>query len=173
MDDVQTVYTPGEAARILGVTTQSLRRYADDYGAVFEPVVQRGKQREFDDTFIARLRQAQVLQQANKVPSILVGLERLRDGIATGEVAEHPTPQTPFEQAVLEQLRALGEMVVQLSEDNKVLRAQVRQLETSRESNETETARMNKYLLGELERHRVEAEQKTQRRSWWQVWGRR
>lgn len=169
--DSQRVYTPGEAAKLLDVTTQTLRRYADDYATVFEPVVQRGKQHEFDDTFTARLRQAQALQQANKVPSILAGLERVRDGSPAGKAIEHPTAPTPFEQAVLEQLRGLGEMVVQLSRDNETLREQVKQLEAPRENGETELERTNRYLLGELQRRRTEAE--APRRHWWQLLGRR
>lgn len=174
MEDAQTVYTPGEAARLLGVTTQTLRRYAEDYGEVFEPVVQQGRQRAFDSVFVARMHQAQVMQQANKAQSIRAALELVRDGTTSAELSEHPT-QPPFEQAVLEQLRALGEMVVQLSEDNKALRVQVKQLEAPREgsNSEPETARMNRYLLGELERRRAEADQRQQRRPWWQFWGRR
>ena len=174
--DAQSIYTPGEAAKLLDVTTQTLRRYAEDYAEVFEPVVQKGRQREFDALFVARLRQAQELQQANKAPSIRVGLERVRDGIAPEELSEH-LAQTPFEQTVLKQLQALAEMVKQSAEENRALREEnralnnrVKQLEAPHVDSEGEAKRMNRYLLGELERRRLEGEHQAQRRPWWRWW---
>lgn len=114
------VYTPGQAAAVLGVTTQSLRRYADDYAEVFEPVVQHGKQRVFDDLILNRLRSAQGLQQQGVAGSIKAGLEMVRDGTSDIDGIALPAA-TPFEQLVLERLDALAEMVVQLSEENRVL----------------------------------------------------
>lgn len=174
MEPSGRVYAPGQAAQVLEVTTQTLRRYADDYGEVFEPVSQHGRQRVFDDVFIARLRQAQTLQQANTAPSIRVALEFIRDGTPAGETVAHPGPP-PFEQVVLEGLSALAEMVARLSEENKALQGRLNQLEAPREQNAelAEQRRLNSYLLGELQRRRVEEEDtRTRKRAWWHVWKR-
>lgn len=171
--DARSIYTPGQAAQLLGVTTQTLRRYAEDYAEVFEPVVQQGRQRVFDDVFVARLNQAQAMQQANMVPSIRVGLERVRDGVLADELIEG-TAQPPFEQVVLEQLRALAEMVRQLGEENRTLTDRLKQIEAPSENvgREAELEQMNRYLLGELERRRLEGEQRVPQRPWWRLWGR-
>lgn len=174
MEPSGRVYTPGQAAQVLEVTTQTLRRYADDYGEVFEPVSQHGRQRVFDDVFITRLRQAQTLQQANTAPSIRVALEFIRDGTPAGEIVVHPG-QPPFEQAVLERLSALAEMITHLADDNRALQGRLNQLEPPREQNAEleEQRRMNQYLLGELERRRLEFDQPQRRGFWARVFGRR
>lgn len=173
MEPSGRVYTPGQAAQVLEVTTQTLRRYADDYGDVFEPVIQHGRQRVFDDLFVARLQQAQALQQANTAPSIRVALEFVRDGGGGGEAVAHPG-QPPFESEVLEKLGALAEMVAHLADENRALQGRLTQLEPARDTQSAELKeqqRMNQYLLGELQR-RSESEH-VQRRGWWaRVFGR-
>ncbi len=182
MEPISTIYTPGEAAKILGVTTQSLRRYSVDYGKVFDDVPSHAKQRVFSDVIVERLKAAQVLQQRGVVSSIKSGLVRVRDGnIEPGEVNVAAT--TPFETATLERLERLEQMLRQLHTENGVLRDQIaagqetRQLEAltgapeaSRRAEEAE--RMNQYLLGELERRRLEGEEQVKQRPWWRRWGR-
>lgn len=121
MEPSGRVYTPGQAAAVLGVTTQSLRRYADDYGEVFEPILKYGKERVFDDLIVERLRNAQALQQQGSAASIKAALEMIRDGKTASDALLLPTAATPFEGAVLERLDALAKMLVQLSNENKVL----------------------------------------------------
>lgn len=167
MEPSGRVYTPGQAAQVLEVTTQTLRRYADDYGEVFEPVLQHGRQRVFDDLFVVRLQQAQALQQANSAPSIRVALEFVRDGSGAGEAVAH-SGQPPFEREVLEKLSALAEMVAHLANENRELQGRLNQLEPSQDTQSaelTEQRQMNRYLLGELKR-RSERDQ-PQRRGWW------
>lgn len=174
MEPSGRVYTPGQAAQVLEVTTQTLRRYADDYGEVFGPVIQRGRQRMFDDIFINRLGQAQVLQQTNAAPSIRVALEFIRDRTPAGEAIAHPD-QPPFEQTVLEKLNALAEMVTHLSAENRALHRRLNQLEAPRDDQSPELEgqrRMNAYLMGELQR-RSETEQLPSRGWWTRVFGQR
>lgn len=179
MEQTGRIYSPGQAAQVLGVTTQTLRRYAEDYAKVFEPITQHGRQRVFDDLFVERLRRAQALQTQNLVPSILAGLERVRDG--DPETEDLATPeQTPFERAVLERLNALAEMVVQLGEQNRVLQGRLQQLEAPRDDTRekdlqaqvADLAQRNRALFGELERRKREADQEPARRPWWRFWER-
>ncbi len=147
MQQPTRVYTPGEAAAELGVTTQSLRRYAQHYAKVFEPVAQHAKQRVFTDEVVTRLRTAQALQQANRAPSIKAGLELIRDGLAEAQGLA-----TGREDA--DPIRVLADTVRALTEEIAALRATV-----------------------EAQGEQVKAlgapkdEQPAPRRPWWKVWG--
>lgn len=178
MDAAMRVYTPGEAAQTLGITTNTLRRYAEDYTDVFEAIPQRGRQRVFDDSILERLRTAQALQHANRAPSVLAALEMVRDGLESPDDLATPKPP-PFEEAVLNRLAVLAEMVTQLHAENTALHDRLNVFEAPRENTEKRAAleaenadlrQRNIALLGELERRRTKTV--TPQRPWWRVWGR-
>ncbi len=173
------IYTPGEAADALGVTTQSLRRYAQYYAEVFAEVPQHAGQRVFTGEIVERLAAAQVLQQGNKAPSIKAALELVRYGDAS-EVLER-LEQPSFEEAVLDRLERLTKAVEGLQEHNRVLQEQLRALEAPAQEKEAtdsdpetlaeleEQRRLNAYLKGEIVRRDLEAE--AVKRPWWKWWG--
>ncbi len=177
MSEPTRIYTPGEAADTLGVTTQSLRRYAQDYAGVFDEVPQHAGQRVFDDLIVERLTAAQALQQGNKAPSIRAALELVRDGSASGVLERLEQPS--FEEAVLDRLERLTQAVERLQEENRVLHGALQALEPSTDKAESsdddqktaklgEALRMNAYLKGELERR--DAEAMKVKRPWWWRW---
>jgi DNA-binding transcriptional MerR regulator len=172
------VFSPGEAASTLGVTTQSLRRYAQYYGEVFDEVPQHAGQRVFTEEIVERLAAAQALQQANKAPSIKAALELVRNGASEAlERLEQPS----FEAAVLDRLEQLTAAVARLQEGNRALAEQLRALEPPKdepdrlavlEEANADLERRNRYLMTELERRRLELE-KPRRPPRWQFWRRR
>ncbi len=177
MESAVRIFTPGEAAKELGVTTQSLRRYAEAYGDVFNEIPQHAGQRVFDDLFVTRLQAAQVLQHANKAPSIRAALEIVRDTSEAGDVLAEVT-QPPFEQLVLERLETLAQMVMQLQEENRALREGLRQLEAPKDDTRerelevanAELRQRNEAMLQELERRTLQAEGKDRPKPWWRFW---
>lgn len=72
--------SPGAAAEVLGVSPQTLRRYAGFYEAVYGPVPRRDRQRLFTEEVLGRLRAAQVLVASGQAGGIKGGLEILKDG---------------------------------------------------------------------------------------------
>ncbi len=147
MSEPTRVYTPGKAAEELGITTQSLRRYAQHYAEVFSEVPQHAGQRVFTEEIVEHLAVAQALQQGGKAPSIRAGLEMVRDGAPTDALERQEGPT--FEAAVLERLERLTAAVERLTEENRVLHAQLRALEPPKEPSEGQP----------------------KRRPWWRWWG--
>ncbi len=159
-----------EVAKALEVTTAGLRRIADIYDQVYPPLKrdeQQNNRRLWTRAAIDRLRIARQLVQNEKARSIKAALETIKSGSATPTKDTLALPQAPSQDDVL---LAVLEHVQRLEAQIETMQ---RQLAAPREDNDTETARMNKYLLGELERRRLEIEQQQQRRPWWRLWGRR
>jgi DNA-binding transcriptional MerR regulator len=178
----QRVYTPGEAARELDITTQSLRRYAQAYAEVFEPVAQHAKQRVFTDEVVERLRTAQALQQANRAPSIREALELVKQGVADTEVIEQAVQHPDPVMVLAETVRALQAEIVAL---RQTVEAQSEQLKALTPPTDTTSGgkaeyvaemeqihadyeRRLKYLQGELERRNGQVQQV--KRPWWKFW---
>lgn len=156
-----------EVATALGVTTAGLRRIADIYDTVYPPLKRDERQnnrRLWTRASIDRLGQARRLVQAEKARSIKAALESVKTGDATPSEDALASPHPPSQDAVL---LAVLEHVQRLEARIETMQ---RQLEAPK-SAETELERTNRYLLGELQRRRTEAE--APRRAWWQLWGRK
>lgn len=170
--DLEAVFmgSAEEVAALLSVTPAGLRRLADIYDQVYPPIrrdPQQGRRRLWTFAAIARLRDARRLVQDGDVRSIKIALERARDGDARATQEGLALPSKGATQDAL--LLRLVEHVESLEAR---LEAMQRQLEAPRtDSSElSEQRKMNAYLLGELERRRLENEQRVQHRPWWQVW---
>lgn len=115
---------------------------------------------------VARLEAAKVLVDAGRVKSVREALERPFESVETElETLPHKVGASEALELVLVELRDLRAQVATLQD---------RQLETPREQNAEleEQRRMNQYLLGELERRRLEADQPQHRGFWARVFGR-
>lgn len=170
MTDAETYQTPKLVAHQLKVSASGLRRLAAIYEAVYGPLPKDALGgRMWTSEAVARLSSAKALHEVGAVRSVREALER-PDGLLSGEIVDLPERHDPV--VLLE--RVLSELVE--------LRQEVAQLKATRELPEAsgmdtrraeEAERMNRYLLGELERRRLEAEEaRHDRQRWWQFWRR-
>ena len=121
------VYSPGEVAQRLGISTAMLRRHAGAYQQVYDDLVRDARDGyRYTDVIVSRLEQALTAVWAGHVQSVKEGLERLSEGVGLPEAYE---PQPEPLHVVAEALRALqGEIqalrgeVAGLREDNAGLR---------------------------------------------------
>lgn len=174
------VISATNAAERLGVSASGLRRlgaiYAQVHGEL--PREQRTEKRIWTSEVVERLGQARALVEAERYRSIKEALEALDKGIDIDVATELAVPvQVPLPEALgvlLEEIRSLQERLEAVDRLEAEVRALRRQLEAPKATSgsEPELARMNAYLLGELERRRLEDEAKTERRSWWRFWQR-
>lgn len=159
--DDQMYLAPKLVSDQLGVSPSGLRRLAGIYEAVYGDLPKDAMGgRLWEPQAVARLKAAKALVEAGRVKSIREALERPENSV-TNELETLPRKVDASEalMSVLEEIQTLKEQVAALQE---------RQLEPPREQTAEleETRRLNAYLLGELERRRLEGEQ-APRRGWW------
>jgi len=185
MEGQRSAFHHSEAAKMLGVSPATLRRLAKFYEEAFEPMPTDARGgRVYPDHALKRMQAARSLFDEGRAASLETAFSLLARG-ETGnsdEIIFQANARQPNEQLLLEfrgvrrALEQMSERLDTLQEENAQLREQVlKQLEAPNRiaSNDTETTRMNQYLLGELERRRLEAEAQQRRRPWWQLWDRR
>jgi DNA-binding transcriptional MerR regulator len=156
MSDGQMFLLPADAAEQLELSPSTLRRYAAAYEDVHEALPRdRQGRRLWTPEALDRLSAAKELLESGAVNSIKAGLER----------AQHPTD--------LPERVQLGrdELLAALVAEVQALREEVGELR-QKQLEPSETQRMNAYLLGELERRRLEDKVKKERRAWWRFWQR-
>lgn len=176
MSDLEHTYTPAEAAEEYGFAPSLLRRYAAIYESLGGTIAQ--------DKRGGRIYSAELLSHFSAARERVKSGEKVEDALRTLELA--PTQHVRGVDNSLDAQRALElfERVLSTNEGLKheiaELRDQLaeltrRQLEVppAPTAREVELERLNGYMLGELERHRLETEGERQRRPWWQLWGRR
>lgn len=160
-----------EVAARLGITPAGLRRLADIYGEVYEPLQRDtyyNNRRLWTLEAVERLEAARALVQADRARSIKAALLMLQSGVETPQdalaLSSKEVSKDPLLLAVLEHVQRLESR----------MEAMQRQLQAPKEDRNptAELERMNAYLLGELERRRLENEAKKEPRPWWRFWGR-
>lgn len=159
-----------EVAARLGITPAGLRRLADIYGEVYEPLqrdTHYNNRRLWTLVAVERLEAARALVQADRARSIKAALLMLQSSMETPQEAlALPSKEVSKDPVLL----ALLEHVQRLESR---MEAMQRQLEAPKADDRTaELARMNAYLLGELERRRLEDETARRPGPWWHFWER-
>lgn len=162
------VVSATDAAERLGVSASGLRRlgaiYAQVHGEL--PRERRTEKRIWTSQVIERLGQARALVEAERYRSIREALEALDKGVDIDVATELAVPmQAPPPEALgvlLEEIRSLQERLEVVDRLEAEVQALRRQLEAPKDAHslEPELARMNAYLLSELERRRLEDEAK-------------
>lgn len=193
MTEAQRTHSTSQVAKALSVKSGMVRRYHLALEGVMGTSLPRDPQnngRLVTDEQLAMLQQARELVRANPSLSVEDALKSVL-GIYTGPTAP-AVPRDELLEAIMLELRGLRrevraqrEDLTALREQNAALTEQVRVLPTpslrSEEpsaprvivvsnSRAEETERMNRYLLGELERRRLEAGAEGKRRKWWRWW---
>ena len=176
MSDLEHTYTPAEAADIYGFAPSLLRRYAAIYESLGGTIAQ--------DKRGGRIYTAELLKHFSAARDRVKTGEKVGDALRTLDLA--PAESVRGADSSLDAQRALElfERALSVNEglqhDVAGLREQVAELQEQvtelaqrrlAPDHETELERTNRYLLGELERRRLEADQQAQRRPWWQWWG--
>lgn len=177
MDDLERTYTPSEASTEFAFAPSLLRRYAAIYeglgGTI--PHDKRGG-RLYSRTMLEHFTQARERVKAG---------ETVEDALRTLDLAPQSAVSNVQSETDAKGVLSLLERVLETNEhltrEVVELRAAVRevrqrQLQSPRDQNTEleEQRRLNNYLLGELQRRRIEAEKVgTGKRAWWQVWKRR
>ncbi len=183
MSEADVYISAAEAASRLAVSGTGLRRLADIYAEVHGPLERDHKtnNRLWTLTVVERLEEARTLMRSGRAASVKDALVAVAGGVEA-PVGALSTPARGLAQggAALEMLaqrfealeRDNREMRRLLQEVLELNRALARQLEAPKDTSksEPELARMNAYLLGELERRRLEDETKKRRRPWWRFW---
>lgn len=182
MSEAEVYISAAEAASRLAVSGTGLRRLADIYAEVHGPLERDHKtnNRLWTLTVVERLEEARTLMRSGRAASVKDALVAVAEGVEA-PVGALSTPARGLAQgAALEMLaqrfealeRDNREMRGQLQEVLELNRALARYLEAPRDTSnsEPELARINAYLLGELERRRLEDETKKRRRPWWRFW---
>lgn len=178
MSEFEVHISAADAARRLDVSGTGLRRLADIYDRVHLPLARDPKtnNRIWTLSAVERLEAARMLLRSGRAASVEAALGALEEG-AEPSLESISTPAAGVPQGVA--LGVLIDRFAALERDNAELRAmlgemleaqqaQSRQLAAlPQERDESETARMNRYLLGELERRRLETEGQTKTRPWW------
>ena len=118
------VYSPGEAAKQLEVSTATLRRMAGVYERVHGelPRTARGD-RYFPEVVLERLSAARVLRDRGDLANLEAALRSLQDGDAPVIAQLDDKDQLLLE--LVEEVRSLKRAVEQLTEQNNVLHAQL------------------------------------------------
>ncbi len=133
MADAEVVLSPGEAARVLGVSPSGLRRLAVVYGEVYGDLHKEagGTSRVWPQEAVVRLQQARALMavgQARSVKDALMAVEggaspRVEMAAAGGDVAAALGMLAAQLEAVLESNRRLEGEVAALRSEVESLRA--------------------------------------------------
>lgn len=172
------VISATDAAEKLGVSASGLRRlgaiYAQVHGEL--PRERRTEKRIWTSQVVERLGQARALVEAERYRSIKEALEALDKGVDIDVATELATPvREPTPEALgvlLQEIRSLQDRLEAVERLEAEVRALRRQLEAPKDTSgsEPELARMNAYLLGELERRRLEGEREKRSKPWWRFW---
>ncbi len=169
MDNDGTVVYLGsneEVAKRLGITPAGLRRLADIYGEVYEPLqrdTHYNNRRLWTLEAVERLEAARALVQADRARSIKAALLLLQSGSEPlQEALALPSKEVSKDPLLLEVLEHVRRLEVCLEDMQKQLQA----LPAPQEDIEA-LKRRNAYLEAELKRR----DEVVQRRGWW-PWGR-
>jgi DNA-binding transcriptional MerR regulator len=162
---------PREAADRLGVSSSGLRRLASLYEGLYGPLPRDSSDsRIWPSDVVERLEVARALVSQGRAKSIQDALHAVETGdrAATDGLAPR-LPQGEALAALVDEMQAMRRELAELRSESAAMR---RQLEAPQGTSGSEPglARMNAYLLGELERRRLEDETKKERRAWWQFW---
>lgn len=185
MSETEIYISAAEAATRLGVSGTGLRRLADIYAEVADPLERDSKtnNRLWTLTVVERLEEARAIMHAGRAGSIKDALMAAAGGVEA-PAGRLDVPGGNYVQGFA--LEMLAQRFEAMEQDNQEMKAQLsellelnqqfsRQLEPPREQNAEleEQRRLNTYLLGELQRRRGEEENtRTRKRAWWQVWKR-
>jgi DNA-binding transcriptional MerR regulator len=160
-----------EVAQRLGITPAGLRRLADIYGEVYEPLqrdTHYNNRRLWTLEAVERLEAARELVKADRTRSIKAALQMLQSGVETSQeglvLPSKEVSKDPLLLAVLEHVQRLEVRIESMQRQLEAPRPQTDEAE--------ELRRMNAYLLGELERRRLGDEAKKEQRAWWRFWQR-
>jgi hypothetical protein len=172
------VVSATDAAEKLGVSASGLRRLGTIYAQVHGelPRERRTEKRIWTSQVVERLGQARALVEAERYRSIKEALKALDKGVDMDVATELATPvQEPTPEALgvlLQEIRSLQDRLEAVDRLEAEVQALRRQLEVPKDTTDSEPglARMNAYLLGELERRRLEDETKKKQRAWWRFW---
>lgn len=172
------VIPASDAAEQLGVSASGLRRLGSIYAEVHGELAREPKteRRIWTTEVVERLRQARALVEAGRYRSIRDALEALVKGVDVDVATELATPaQQPPPQALgvlLQEIRSLQQHLEAVERLEARMEEMQRQLEAPKDDTElVEQRRLNRYLMGELER-RSKLESAAPRRPWWWWWGR-
>lgn len=187
------VISATDAAERLGVSASGLRRLGSIYSQVHGelPRERNTEKRIWTSEVIERLAQARALVEAERYRSIKEALEALDRGVADVVVELAPQVQPPLPEALevlldeiktlnarlaaYEQLEARLASVERLEEEVRAMRQQLeapKRIAVIDNSQADELRWMNGYLLGELERRRLEGERNQKKYQWWKFWQR-
>jgi hypothetical protein len=124
MADAEVVLSPGEAARVLGVSPSGLRRLAVVYGEVYGPLEKdaSGTSRIWPREAVMRLQAARALMAAGQARSVRDALQAVESGAA---------PPVELAAASGDVVTALGVVATRLEalqDSNQRLEAEVRAL---------------------------------------------
>lgn len=185
VSETEIYISAAEAATRLGVSGTGLRRLADIYAEVADPLERDSKtnNRLWTLTVVERLEEARAIMHAGRAGSIKDALIAAAEGVEAPAGSLSAPGGSHIQGIALEMLAQRFETIEQ---DNREIKVQLRQLlelnqqfsrqlEAPREQNAEleEQRRLNTYLLGELQRRRGEEEDtRTRKRAWWQVWKR-
>lgn len=155
-----------EVAQRLGITPAGLRRLADIYGEVYEPLqrdTHYNNRRLWTLDAVERLEAARALVKADRARSIKAALVMLKDGSEPSQDAmvllSKEVSKDPLLLAVLDHVQRLEARMEAMQRQLEAPSPQVGEAE--------ELRRMNQYLLGELERRRLEEEKREKPQPWW------
>lgn len=114
-------YRPVDAAEVLGVSTSTLRRWAQDFGEHLSASAapDAGSRRRFTARDIAVLRHAKALLDARNATPVVNDLLRLEDfgDMEADQAAEAPTKATPAQDASTALVSLLGSQVITTQAD--------------------------------------------------------
>ncbi len=174
MENDETIYyPPGDAARRLDVSPSGLRRYASFYEEIHGELPRDSQgRRMWPGKAVGRLEAAKALMANGQASSIKDALTSLESGVQPPAESLGVTVPGDALRLLLEEMKAMREHLEGVERLELEVQALRRQLDApgSDVGREVELARMNAYLLGELERRRQEAKTITQRKAWWKFW---
>lgn len=162
---------PKEVADRLGVSSSGLRRLASLYEGLYGPLPRDSSDsRIWPTEAVERLKAARAVVAQGRAKSIQDALQAVESGdrTASDSLAPRP-PQGEALAALVSEMQAMRRELAELRAESAAMR---RQLEAPKDTSgsEPELARMNAYLLGELERRRLEGEGEKRIKPWWRFW---
>ncbi len=178
MNEAEAVYSTQQVADRLGIGAAMMRRYLQTLERIRGQELPQTRRdgRQIGHAEVDLLVNAKALIDTHHGLSIEAALRMVLQGSVGETVAPILPSSTVGGEALIHALQAAySEANAPILAELRELRAEVialrerPQIDTGHES---ETKRMNRYLLRELERRRQEAELGGQHRPWWQRWRR-